>query len=130
MAQINPHLFVYGTLLDANNNYGAYLQQHCTLLSPGKFKGWLYDIGEYPGAIANADIEQYVYGNIYLMDEPEKILELIDDYEGFGDDQDQPNLFSRVLIIIETTDGPVECWIYVYNLPVDGLLLIESGRYK
>lgn len=87
-------------------------------------------MGEYPGAIANTDCEHYVYGNIYLMDEPEKILELIDDYEGCGDDQEQPNLFSRVLTIIETTDGPVECWIYVYNLPVDGLLLIKSGRYK
>lgn len=87
-------------------------------------------MGEYPGAIANTDCEHYVYGNIYLMDEPEKILELIDDYEGCGDDQEQPNLFSRVLTIIETTDGPEECWIYVYNLPVDGLLLIESGRYK
>jgi gamma-glutamylcyclotransferase (GGCT)/AIG2-like uncharacterized protein YtfP len=130
MKHINPHLFVYGTLLDNNNSYGAYLQQHCTLLQQGKFKGRLYDMGQYPGAIIDVGSDQYVHGSIYLMDELGKVLEFIDDYEGFGDDQDQPNLFLRVLTSIETTDGPVDCWVYVYNLPVDGLLWIESGKYK
>ena len=130
MKPICPHLFVYGTLLDNGNTYGAYLQQHCTLLQPGKLRGRLYDMGEYPGAIPDASSEQYVHGSIYLMDEPEKILKIIDDYEGFGDDQEQPNLFIRILTSIETIDGPVECWVYVYNLPVDGLLWIRSGRYK
>ncbi|HMG09260.1 MAG TPA: gamma-glutamylcyclotransferase family protein [Mucilaginibacter sp.] len=119
MEQTNPHLFVYGTLLDSNNTYGAYLQQHCTLLQPGKFKGRLYDIGEYPGAIADAGSDQYVHGSIYLMDEPEKVLEFIDDYEGFGDDQTQPNLFIRIQADIETGTSTVECWVYVYNLAIE-----------
>jgi gamma-glutamylcyclotransferase (GGCT)/AIG2-like uncharacterized protein YtfP len=63
------------------------------------------------------------------MDEPGKVLEFIDDYEGFGDDQEQPNLFIRVLMAIETTGGPVECWVYVYNLPVNGKIKIEGGDY-
>ena len=130
MKAICPHLFVYGTLLDSGNSYGAYLRQHCTLLQPGKFRGKLYDIGEYPGAIADENNDQYIYGSIYLMDEPEKILTIIDDYEGFGQDQDQPNLFTRVMVSVETTGDPIECWVYVYNLPVDGLLLIKSGKYK
>ena len=129
MKHVNPHLFVYGTLLSSANSYGAYLQQHCSLLQQGEFKGHLYDMGDYPGAVIDANTDQYVYGSIYLMDEPGKILEFIDDYEGFGNDQDQPNLFLRVLTMIETVDGPVECWVYVYNLPVDGLLRIRSGRY-
>ncbi|SDP25155.1 Uncharacterized conserved protein YtfP, gamma-glutamylcyclotransferase (GGCT)/AIG2-like family [Mucilaginibacter sp. OK268] len=129
MKAICPHLFVYGTLLDNGNSYGAYLQQHCTLLQAGKFRGKLYDIGEYPGSIVDENNAQYVHGSIYLMDEPEKTLKVIDDYEGFGDDQEQPNLFIRILTSIETFDGPIECWAYVYNLPVDGLLWIESGRY-
>jgi gamma-glutamylcyclotransferase (GGCT)/AIG2-like uncharacterized protein YtfP len=129
MKHVNPHLFVYGTLLNSDNSYGAYLQQHCILLQSGKFRGRLYNAGEYPGAVIDSDADQYVHGSIYLMDEPDKILEFIDDYEGFGDDQEQPNLFLRVLSIIETTDGSMECWVYVYNLPIDGLLLIKSGRY-
>ena len=130
MKQTNRHLFVYGTLLDSRNSYGAYLQQHCTLLQPGKFKGWLYDIGDFPGAIADVHSEHYVHGSIYLMDEPEKILEIIDDYEGFGDNQVQPNLFIRTQTIIETSNGPVKCWIYVYNLPVHGLYQIPGGNYR
>lgn len=129
MKPLCPHLFVYGTLLNSANSYGAYLQQHCTLLQAGKFSGKLYDIGEYPGAIANENNDQYVHGSIYLMDKPEKILKVIDDYEGFGDDQEQPNLFIRILTSIETLHGPIECWIYLYNLPVNGLLWIESGKY-
>jgi gamma-glutamylcyclotransferase (GGCT)/AIG2-like uncharacterized protein YtfP len=129
MEQSSPHLFVYGTLLDNNNSYGAYLQQHCTLLQPGKLKGRLYDIGEYPGAIADIYSALYVHGSIYLMDEPEKILEFIDDYEGFGDNQAQPNLFIRIQADIETGNNTVKCWVYVYNLAIEHLPTIRSGRY-
>ncbi|WP_183562578.1 gamma-glutamylcyclotransferase family protein [Mucilaginibacter sp. SP1R1] len=129
MKQINKHLFVYGTLLNGNNSYAAYLQKHCRLIGDGKLKGLLYDMGEYPGVIADPQGNKYVYGSIYLMDEPDKVLEFIDDYEGFGDNQDQPNLFIRVPVTIETINNVVECWVYVYNLPVDGLLQIASGRY-
>ncbi|MEZ2335693.1 gamma-glutamylcyclotransferase [Mucilaginibacter sp. RCC_168] len=130
MKPICPRLFVYGTLLDSANSYGAYLQQHCTLLQIGKFRGKLYDAGEYPAAIIDTNIDQYVQGSIYVMDEPGKILAFIDDYEGFGDDQEQPNLFVRELTTIETSSGMIECWVYVYNFPVDGLLLIKSGNYR
>ncbi len=129
MKPVCPHLFVYGTLLDSANSYGAYLQQHCILLKTGRFKGKLYDIGEYPGAIAHESTDQHVHGSIYLMNEPEKILVFIDDYEGFGNDQEQPNLFIRELTPIETDMGTVQCWIYLYNLPVNNLPQIQSGRY-
>jgi len=130
MKPICPRLFVYGTLLDSSNSYGAYLQQHCALLQAGKLRGKLYDIGEYPGAITDENNDQYVYGSIYQMDEPEKILAFIDDYEGFGPNQEQPNLFVRKLTNIETNTETIECWVYLYNLPVNGLLWIESGKYK
>ena len=129
MKPICPRLFVYGTLLNGGNDYGAYLQQHCTLLQTGKFKGLLYDIGEYPGAIHDENIDQYVHGSIYLMDEPQKVLAFIDDYEGFGDDQEQPNLFIRELTLIETNIETIECWVYIYNLPVDGKVNIKDGNY-
>ncbi|MBB6128918.1 gamma-glutamylcyclotransferase family protein [Mucilaginibacter lappiensis] len=129
MKPVCPHLFVYGTLLDSGNSYGAYLQQHCTLIKKGKFKGKLYDIGEYPGAIVDESTDQYVHGSIYQMDEPEKILNFIDDYEGFGDDQEQPNLFTRELTSIETDMGTVQCWIYLYHLSVANLPQIPSGQY-
>jgi gamma-glutamylcyclotransferase (GGCT)/AIG2-like uncharacterized protein YtfP len=129
MAQITPYLFVYGTLLNTQNQYGAYLQQHCTFLQNGKFKGKLYDMGEYPGAIFSDEGDQYVHGSVYQMDNPKNLLSFIDDYEGFGAGQDQPNLFIRDLKDIETTASTIACWVYVYNLPVKHLVQIKSGKY-
>jgi len=129
MAPSRSYLFVYGTLLDKQNKFGAYLSSNCIFYVNGKMRGKLYDIGEYPGAILNIESKNYVFGKIYELIDVEKVLKLLDDYEGFGPDQLQPNLFVRQLIAIETAIGGIECWVYLYNLPVEGLKLIESGKY-
>ncbi len=122
-------LFVYGTLLDADNEYALYLKKNSRLYSHGKIKGRLYDIGEYPGAVLSDEDDEYIYGHILELNDPEKVLPVIDDYEGFGDDQPQPNEFIRVLTKVETGAGLLNCWLYLYNLPVAGLTQIKSGRY-
>ena len=71
----------------------------------------------------------YIYGNIVKMTEPGKVLPVIDDYEGFGDDQPYPNEFIRVLGEVETEKRIIACWIYLYNLPVTGLTIVKDGRY-
>lgn len=122
-------LFVYGTLLQQGNTYADYLNQHCTYLSPGKIKGLLYDIGEYPGLVIATEAENYVYGSIYKLHQPDKNLKVIDDYEGYGAEQELPNLYIRIIKQIETTDSIINAWIYLYNLNVGGLPLIPSGDY-
>lgn len=129
MPQTCSYLFVYGTLLDHQNEFAGYLSSNCIFYAYGKIKGKLYDMGEYPGAILMADSENYVHGKIYLLNSVEKTLELLDDYEGYGPGQLQPNLFVRRVINVETSAGEVECWVYLYNLPVGGFKLIESGNY-
>jgi gamma-glutamylcyclotransferase (GGCT)/AIG2-like uncharacterized protein YtfP len=124
------YLFVYGTLLDKDNEFAAFMRAHCQLIKPGKFKGHLYDIGEYPGAIADFNAPSYVHGSIYLMDNAKKVLEVLDDYEGYGPEQEQPNLFIRRLVEIETSSRSIDCWVYLYNRPVDQLKLIEGGDYR
>jgi len=122
------YLFVYGTLLDEGNAFGTYLKKNCSFYADGKFRGRLYDIGEYPGAVAD-DKGGYVYGRIYTMNN-EDVLVHLDDYEGFGDGQKQPNLFVRKIIGVENAHGLMDCQVYLYNLAVDGLRVIESGDYK
>jgi len=122
-------LFVYGSLLDEDNEFAVYLKNNSTFYSAGKVKGKLYDIGEYPGAILSAEGDGYIYGNILEIDTPEKVFKIIDDYEGYGGEQSWPNEFIRVLTDIETESGAMTCWIYVYNLPVNGLRYIKGGRY-
>ena len=129
MEQTGSYLFVYGTLLDTGNEFAAYLNNNCSIHTKGKFKGRLYDIGEYPGAVAGNNSNGYVYGNIVLIHNPITVFKQLDDYEGFGNDQQQPNLFIRELMEIETAEDIIDCWVYLYNLPVKELVLIESGDY-
>ncbi|SDT09783.1 Uncharacterized conserved protein YtfP, gamma-glutamylcyclotransferase (GGCT)/AIG2-like family [Mucilaginibacter mallensis] len=128
MKQTGNYLFVYGTLLNAGNSFATYLTNNCNFYGKGKLKGRLYDIGEYPGAVADSNSRSYIYGDIVLIHNP-TVLKQLDDYEGFGDDQQQPNLFIREMMEIETAEGSIDCWVYLYNLPVEGLVLIESGDY-
>ncbi len=125
----NGYLFVYGTLLAKDNQYAAYLRQHCKLAGAGKFKGRLYDIGEYPGAVIDLNGDQYVYGSIYLMDRAEEVLKVIDAYEGLGINDPQPYEYIRDLVDIEIDNRIVACCVYIYNWPVSGKELISGGDY-
>jgi gamma-glutamylcyclotransferase (GGCT)/AIG2-like uncharacterized protein YtfP len=124
------YLFVYGSLLKDGNEFAFYLKQNCTIYDKGKFEGKLYDIGLYPGAIANAGCGQYVYGSIFLVDDPIVSFAVLDEYEGFGADEPYPNEFVKQLLEIEMAGGvKMDCWIYLYNLPVGGLPEITPGNY-
>jgi gamma-glutamylcyclotransferase (GGCT)/AIG2-like uncharacterized protein YtfP len=126
---MNDLLFVYGTLLSEDNEYAIYLKSNSRFYSLGKLKGKLYNVGEYPGAILNDESGGYIQGSILQIDDPVKVLPIIDYYEGFGEKESQPNQFIRISAEVETDFGPVICWVYLYNLPVTGLTLIENGRY-
>ena len=127
---INNYLFVYGTLLNAGNEFAIYLKNNCSFYAKAKLKGRLYDIGEYPGVIADDQYAGYVYGSIFMMGDVVSTLKHLDYYEGFGSEQERPNLFVRGLVGIDSDKGIISCWCYLYNLPVDGLKLIESGDYS
>lgn len=122
-------LFIYGSLLETDNEFGRYLKRHATIYKPGKFKGKLYDAGEYPGAVHLPDTDYNVHGIIIQLINIDEALKYIDDYEGYGDDQLQPNLFTRKLLTVQTNDENVKCWVYLYNHPTTHLKQILSGDY-
>lgn len=122
-------LFIYGTLLNDDNEFAIYLKNNSSFYAEGKIKGKLYDLGEYPGAVLTTDTNGYIYGSILMLNDPEGAIEIIDNYEGYDEGQEQPNLFVRVLAEVFTEQGRVNCWVYEYNLPIKGLPLIEGGRY-
>ena len=126
----SKYLFIYGTLLNAGNEFGAYLRKHSRVFASGYFNGRLYDMGEYPGAVYNPALSQKVWGDIVLMDNANEVLKLIDQYEGYGPGEQQPYLFIRELVPVATGDALINCWVYLYNLPLDGFVEIVSGRYK
>lgn len=124
---INELLFVYGSLLNTDNEFANYLNSNALIYGTGKIKGVLYDIGEYPGAVIAA--EGYIFGTIFKLNNADGALKILDDYEGFGSGQEQPNLFVRELMPVETGTFVINCWVYLYNRPVKGLPQIPSGDY-
>ena len=129
MKENSNYLFVYGTLLDESNEFAIYLKQNCSYYSKGRFRSRLYDLGEYPGAIADENYPGYIYGSIFELKNTAETLKHLDDYEGFGEDQEQPNLFIREMAEVETDSRRINCWVYLYNLPVEGFRVIKSGNY-
>ena len=126
---MSSYLFVYGTLMDSENEIAEILRLNSTFVATGKFKGKLYDIGEYPGAVLVNDGYNFVFGSILLINSPEETFKVLDEYEGFGEDEEQPNLFVRYLLDIETATEITKCWVYLYNLPVAGFKQITSGKW-
>ncbi len=123
------NLFIYGTLLQSENPFGNYLKNNSEFVSFGKFTGKLFNIGEYPGATFNSETDERVVGSILSLKNPTEVLRLMDEYEGFGIEQVQPNEFVRELVDIETETGLLKCWVYLYNLPVKELPQIIGGNY-
>jgi gamma-glutamylcyclotransferase (GGCT)/AIG2-like uncharacterized protein YtfP len=126
---MNDLLFVYGTLLLQHNSFADYMRKNCTFVSEGKVKGQLYDLGDYPG-LTIGNMCGYVYGNLYRMANPTRILKELDFYEGVGETQEQPNLYRRDLKTTYTNDGQFDAWVYIYNLPVDKRNIITCGDYR
>jgi gamma-glutamylcyclotransferase (GGCT)/AIG2-like uncharacterized protein YtfP len=114
------YLFVYGTLSTADNDFGTYLKANSKPVANGNFSGYLYDLGTYPGAVYDLRSNQQVYGKIVLLNDGPEILCEIDEYEGYGPNEKQPNLFVRKMIPVITETGVIDCWAYLYNLPTEG----------
>ena len=123
------YLFVYGTLLNQQNEFGNFLHKKCELVGEGKFKGLLFNLAESPGAIEAVGNGLWVYGKIYERKDFKNLIKVLDDYEGFGNNQPQPNLFIRKLVNVYLDDKELICWIYLYNLQIIGFTRIESGIY-
>lgn len=122
-------LFVYGTLLQADNDFAIYMRSSCTFVSFGTIPGLLYDLGEYPGLIETNLKDQLVHGSVYQMEDSAEVLKQLDYYEGVGPDEEQPNLYRRELTQISTDEGLITAWIYIYNRDVSKDTLIPGGNY-
>ncbi len=99
-------------------------------IGTGSVNGQLYDLGDYPGAIVGENFDSKIFGEVYELDQPKKILEILDQYENFIPGELEASLFARVKEKITMSDGSqMEGWMYVYNDWVATGKLIESGDY-
>ncbi|GAB3501535.1 gamma-glutamylcyclotransferase [Spirosoma knui] len=127
------YLLVYGTLRPAFvNPFADYLRQNSQYVGEGIFRGSLYNLGDYPGAVYQPDSPTVVYGSIYdIRQHYQSILARLDEYEGVGNAFEQPNEYIRTVIPVQSRDRDqvLNCWVYLYNLPADHCPRITSGDY-
>ena len=123
-------LFVYGTLLkgqheDWQQRVGAHL------VGRGRINGKLYNLGEFPGALANSDPRCQVEGEVYCLDDINHATRILDEYEEYHPSHPEKSLFIRREVPVVMEDGTGKrAWVYLYNGPVNESDLILSGNYR
>lgn len=128
--ELYHNLFVYGTLLLKDNRFGRFLHENARPLGRGKFRGKLFDIGEYPAAIYDPTITGYVVGQTFeLTGNAIKTLKILDAYEGFTPGNSKACEFQRKLVHVEFEGGVRYCYVYLYTFEISKLREITSGNY-
>lgn len=110
---MNHTILVYGTLRPFTNTDIV------------KVPGRLYDLGWFPGIVLGnhenpEEGESFVTCERITVDDER--LKQLDAYEGYDPENPDNSLYLRKKI--------GEDWIYVYNHPVEGYELIESGDWQ
>lgn len=132
-------LFVYGTLLTVSEHpMGALLRAHSDLVGKGSIRACLYMIDDpdqpgqntYPGALPSGDPDDDVFGEVYRLREPDKVLPAFDDFEACSPRWPEPHEFvlRRVPVTMENGET-LQAVSYLYSWDVSKAERIVSGRF-
>jgi gamma-glutamylcyclotransferase (GGCT)/AIG2-like uncharacterized protein YtfP len=128
---MNPHLFVYGTLLStAGHPMGARLGREGRLVGDATIQGYsLYSLGRYPGLVEAADAPGLVHGEVHALSHPAASLEWLDAYEGIVPGNHDQNRYERVERTVLLASGEtIAAWVYLYRKRPEGRP-IAGGRW-
>jgi len=130
MERSNGQIFVYGSLRSGFQHPAyAYISRYFSLVSEGKVKGVLYDMGEYPAAVPSEG-EALITGELYRINNPDEFawaMAQLDDYEGVHTENNEPSLYRREQATVFTATGETQAWIYWFNGNTEGKQQVESG---
>jgi gamma-glutamylcyclotransferase (GGCT)/AIG2-like uncharacterized protein YtfP len=126
-----PLLFVYGSLrIGSANPHAAFLHSGCRRVGSGKMPGRLFRNGSLHGAVYEEKSESHVVGDVLELppERAEDILVSLDRYEGIGSGLPKPSPFRRGRVAVVLENGTrVDCWAWLYNLPLSGCSYIRHG---
>ncbi len=124
-------LFVYGTLRGQIQRFlPATLHHAVRPLGPARYRGRLYDLGAYPGAVPDPD--HFVHGELYALrrEDAPRLFTYLDTYEGCDPQHAEAGEYRRVMDTVLLPDGQtLSAWIYLYNGDLSQARLIPSGIY-
>ena len=127
---MTERLFVYGTLRRGSRHpLAAQLAAKAKHAGEARYNGRLYRITHYPGAVPSSVPDEWVFGDIFDLNDLD-LLAALDRYEGCGPDDPKPTQYLRLLQSVMLGNGEAsEAWMYVYNRAVEGREWIKSGRF-
>ena len=126
-----PLLFVYGSLrLGSANPHAAFLHARCRTVGAGRMRGRLFRNGLLYGALYEQESSSSVIGDVLELPAGHSgdILVSLDRYEGIGGGMPKPAAYHRSLVKVSlANDTVVECWAWLYALPLTGCTHIRHG---
>jgi len=130
-------LFVYGTLLSrVTGRLGAgerrRLEREAVSLGEAHVKGFLRDLGDYPGLVVPGETRDIVYGEVLELRNPVETLAWLDVYEGVGSVKASPadEYRRQILYVNLASGGNCEAWSYVLRQSIDGSPRVAGGRWR
>src|ERR1700742_1949350 len=113
---MRDYLFVYGTLRkDYNLKLKNRVKDDLEYIGKARIGASLYDLGRYPGAVKNNTGEEII-GDVFLLTDSDKVLRILDKYEGYQEDETDDSEFIRKRNRVKLNSGKnVNAWIYWYN---------------
>jgi gamma-glutamylcyclotransferase (GGCT)/AIG2-like uncharacterized protein YtfP len=128
------HLFAYGTLVTGTGHRPTerVLQSSAVPIGRAFTYGELFDLGAYPGLVAERWGMRRVFGTVYRLVRPARALAALDVYEGHRERTSQSNEFRRrrMAVYLLPQGKPISSWVYVYNGSLRHRLRIAGGDYQ
>ncbi|HUX66289.1 MAG TPA: gamma-glutamylcyclotransferase family protein [Terriglobales bacterium] len=127
------HIFFYGTLLpgQAPPEIRPALEELRPLGAAVLRGARLFDLGDFPGAIAEPSGPD-LRGQIFrLPPQPEELLRRLDEYEGYDPARAAQSLFVRHAHRVSLPRGrSVNAWVYFYNRSPSAAGVLAKGSYR
>lgn len=134
---MNTYLFVYGTLMhNFPNKMAEFLRKNSEFVEKGTVSGILYIVTNwhfpYPIAVLKDNSIQKIHGEIFQIhtEKVKEVFEVLDKYEGVGDEFPQPNEYERKQIKVSTQAKEYLCWAYSSLAESHNLPRISSGDFR
>jgi gamma-glutamylcyclotransferase (GGCT)/AIG2-like uncharacterized protein YtfP len=127
---MTQYLFSYGTLQpDLAPAEIAPLVRKFRRVGRGYIHGFLYDFGDYPGAVLGKT-QQRVWGQVFVFPDDPELLRQLDEYEEFDPSNLKHSQFVRQKCgAVLATGRAIQAWVYVYNRPPGSAPRIENGDF-
>ncbi len=128
---VNPHLFVYGSLMSRSGHaMGERLRREARLICEATIGGQLYRISWYPGLVESHDAGEQVHGEVYALQAPARALAWLDAYEGLTPGNADAGDYARVERPVRLATGEeISAWVYLYRKDASKLSRIPQGRW-